>query len=266
MNPPATAHTPSPSTLQAAERTALVTGAGTGIGQACALALLREGWHVALLGRRVDALLATQAAAGEAASRTLLLPCDVAQEAQVHAAFATLRQHWGRLDLLFNNAGGGLGGRTPDEITGAEWRAVVDVNLNGAFYCLSQAFKLMREQRPQGGRIINNGSISAHAPRPGSMAYTATKHAITGLTKTAALDGRPFDIAVGQIDIGNAASEMTARMALGVMQADGNVRPEPRMDLAAVADTFMAMVRLPLSANVLFTTVMATKMPFVGRG
>jgi len=151
-------------------------------------------------------------------------------------------------------------------VSGADWRRVVDVNLNGAFYCLSAAFKLMREQSPQGGRIINNGSISAHAPRPGSIAYTATKHAVSGLTRTAALDGRPFDIAVGQIDIGNAASEMTARMVNGVLQADGSVRPEPRMNLSAVSDTFMAMARLPLSANVLFTTVMATKMPYVGRG
>jgi NAD(P)-dependent dehydrogenase (short-subunit alcohol dehydrogenase family) len=156
--------------------------------------------------------------------------------------------------------------KSPDEVTAAEWRRIVDVNLNGAFYCLSHAFRLMRHQSPTGGRIINNGSISAHAPRPGSIAYTATKHAVSGLTKTAALDGRPYDIAVGQIDIGNAASEMTARMVQGVAQADGSVRPEPRMDLSAVTDTFMAMARLPLTANVLFTTVMATKMPFVGRG
>jgi len=177
-----------------------------------------------------------------------------------------VQQRFGRLDLLFNNAGGGLTAKTPDLITAAEWQQVVDVNLNGAFYCLSHAFRLMKAQQPQGGRIINNGSISAHAPRPGSIAYTATKHAVSGLTKTAALDGRPYDIAVGQIDIGNAASEMTARMVQGVAQADGSVRPEPRMDLSAVVDTFMAMVRLPLTANVLFTTVMATKMPFVGRG
>jgi NAD(P)-dependent dehydrogenase (short-subunit alcohol dehydrogenase family) len=247
-------------------RIALVTGAGSGIGRACALALLGEGWQVALVGRRAEALQATAAAAGDVGTRALALPCSVADEAQVAALFDSVRQRWGRLDLLFNNAGGGLAAKTPDQITGAEWRQVVDVNLNGAFYCLSHAFKLMREQSPQGGRIVNNGSISAHAPRPGSIAYTATKHAISGLTKTASLDGRPFDIAVGQIDIGNAASEMTARMVNGVAQADGSVRPEPRMDLSAVVETFMAMVRLPLSANVLFTTVMATKMPYVGRG
>ena len=249
---------------------ALVTGAGSGIGRACALGLLADGWHVALLGRRADALQATADAAvkadGAVASRTLALPCNVADDAEVAAAFGAIKARFGRLDLLFNNAGGGLTAKTPDEVTAAEWRQVVDVNLNGAFYCLSQAFKMMKEQTPMGGRIINNGSISATAPRPGSIAYTATKHAVSGLTKTAALDGRPFDIAVGQIDIGNAASEMTARMASGVLQADGSVRAEPRMDLQAVVDTLLAMVRLPLTANVLFTTVMATKMPFVGRG
>jgi len=248
------------------DRIAIVTGAGSGIGRACALALLAEGWQVTLLGRRADALERTRAAAGPAAARAHVQPCDVADAAQVAAAFDAVAARHGRLDLLFNNAGGGLGGRTPDLVTPEEWRRVVDVNLNGAFYCLSHAFRLMKAQQPMGGRIINNGSISAHAPRPGSIAYTATKHAVSGLTKTAALDGRPFDIAVGQIDIGNAASELTARMADGVPQADGSVRPEPRMDLQAVADTFMAMVRLPLSANVLFTTVMATKMPYVGRG
>ena len=245
---------------------ALVTGAGSGIGRACALGLLAEGWHVALLGRRADALQATAEAAGGAAPRAYALPCNVADDAEVAAAFAALKQRFGRLDLLLNNAGGGLSAKTPDEISAAEWRQVVDVNLNGAFYCLSQAFKMMKEQQPMGGRIINNGSISATTPRPGSIAYTATKHAVSGLTKTAALDGRPFDIAVGQIDIGNAASEMTARMVNGVLQADGSTKPEPRMDLQAVVDTLLAMVRLPLTANVLFATVMATKMPFVGRG
>ena len=245
---------------------ALVTGAGSGIGQACAHALLADGWQVVFVGRRADALQAAITAAGEQASRGVAMPCDVGQEAQVAALFQAVRERFGRLDLLFNNAGMGLPATTPDRVSGDDWRRVVDVNLNGAFYCLSHAFKLMREQQPQGGRIINNGSISAHAPRPGSIAYTATKHAISGLTKTAALDGRPFDIAVGQIDIGNAASEMTARMVAGVAQADGSVRPEPRMDLSAVAETFMTMARLPLSANVLSVTVMATKMPFVGRG
>jgi NAD(P)-dependent dehydrogenase (short-subunit alcohol dehydrogenase family) len=248
------------------DRIAIVTGAGSGIGRTCALALLAEGWHVTLLGRRAQALEATQAAAGDAAARAFVQACDVSDDEQVAAAFDAVAARHGRLDLLFNNAGGGLGAKTPDLVSAAEWRQVVNVNLNGAFYCLSHAFRLMKAQQPQGGRIINNGSISAHAPRPGSIAYTATKHAVSGLTKTAALDGRPFDIAVGQIDIGNAASELTARMVDGVMQADGSLRPEPRMDLQAVADTFMAMVRLPLSANVLFATVMATKMPYVGRG
>jgi NAD(P)-dependent dehydrogenase (short-subunit alcohol dehydrogenase family) len=248
-------------------QTALITGAGSGIGRACALALLHDGWQVALLGRRPDALLATAQAAGDAAAaRTLALPCDVGVEEQVAASFDTLRQRWGRLDLLFNNAGMGLPPQTPDQVSGADWRRVVDANLNGSFYCLSQAFRLMKEQRPMGGRIINNGSISAYAPRPGSIAYTATKHAISGLTRTAALDGRPFDIAVGQIDIGNAASEMTARMVDGVPQADGSMKPEPRMDMSAVVEAFMTMARLPLSANMLFVNVMATKMPFVGRG
>jgi NAD(P)-dependent dehydrogenase (short-subunit alcohol dehydrogenase family) len=245
---------------------ALVTGAGSGIGRACALALLAEGWAVALVGRRADALQETATLASANASHALPLPCDVADDAQVTAAFDAVKTRFGRLDLLFNNAGGGLGGKTPDEVTPADWRRVVDVNLNGAFYCLSNAFRLMRHQTPMGGRIINNGSISAYVPRPGSIAYTATKHAVSGLTRTAALDGRPYDIAVGQIDIGNAASEMTARMVAGVPQADGSVKAEPRMDLSAVSETFMAMARLPLSANVLFTTVMATKMPFVGRG
>jgi len=245
---------------------ALVTGAGSGIGAACATALLRDGWQVVFTGRRADALESAIAAAGADGARGVAMPCDVSDEDAVNALFAGVRQRFGRLDLLFNNAGMGLPAKTPDEVSGADWRRVVDVNLNGAFYCLSAAFKLMREQSPQGGRIINNGSISAHAPRPGSIAYTATKHAVSGLTRTAALDGRPFDIAVGQIDIGNAASEMTARMVDGVLQADGSVRPEPRMDLSAVSETFMAMARLPLSANVLFTTVMATKMPYVGRG
>jgi NAD(P)-dependent dehydrogenase (short-subunit alcohol dehydrogenase family) len=245
---------------------ALVTGAGSGIGRACALGLLKEGWTVALVGRRLEALQETATLAGEAASRALPLPCDVGRDEQVTAAFDTVKAKFGRLDLLFNNAGGGLQAKTPDLVTPEEWRRIVDANLNGSFYCLSNAFRLMKAQSPMGGRIINNGSISAYTPRPGSIAYTATKHAVSGLTKTAALDGRPYDIAVGQIDIGNAASEMTARMVDGVLQADGSTKPEPRMDLSAVVDTFLHMSRLPLSANVLFTTVMATKMPYVGRG
>ncbi len=247
-------------------QTAVVTGAGSGIGQACATALLREGWRVVFVGRREAALHEAIAAAGGHGRSAIALPCDVADADAVQALFDTVAQRCGRLDLLFNNAGGGLASKTPDLVSAAEWRQVVDVNLNGAFYCLSHAFRLMKAQSPMGGRIINNGSISAHTPRPGSIAYTATKHAVSGLTKTAALDGRPYDIAVGQIDIGNAASALTARMAEGVPQADGSLRPEPRMDLQAVADSFMAMVRLPLTANVLSMTVMATRMPFVGRG
>jgi NAD(P)-dependent dehydrogenase (short-subunit alcohol dehydrogenase family) len=244
---------------------ALVTGAGSGIGQACATALLREGWHVVFVGRRESTLQAAIAAAGAAGidtAKATALPCDAA----VRQLFDTVAQRLGRLDLLFNNAGIMLPGTLPDAYSDEAWQQAVNINLNGAFYCLSNAFRLMRTQQPMGGRIINNGSISAHAPRPGSMAYTATKHAITGLTKSASLDGRAFDIAVGQIDIGNVASDMTARMAVGVPQPDGSVRPEARMDLQAVVDSFLAMVRLPPSANVLFMTVMATKMPFVGRG
>ena len=246
---------------------ALITGASSGIGKACALALLREGWSVALAGRRLEALQAAVAEAGpQASQRALPVACDVGDEAAVAAVFEQVRARFGRLDLLFNNAGVSPRATTPDDLSGEEWRQAVNTNLNGMFYCLSYAFRMMREQQPQGGRIINNGSISAHAPRPGSIAYTATKHAVSGLTKTASLDGRPFDIAVGQIDIGNVASDMTQRMASGVPQADGSVRAEPRMEMSAVVDTFLAMARLPLSANVLFTTVMATKMPFVGRG
>lgn len=245
---------------------AAITGAGSGIGRACALGLVKEGWTVALLGRRADALQATAAMAGDAAARCLPVPCDVGNEDQVTAAFATIEKSFGRLDLLFNNAGMGLPPKTPDEVSGADWRRIVDANLNGSFYCLSQAFRIMRHQKPMGGRIINNGSISAYAPRPGSIGYTATKHAISGLTRTAALDGRPYDIAVGQIDIGNAASEMTDRMVAGVPQADGTMKPEPRMDVQCVVDAFLTMSRLPLTANMLFVNVMATKMPFVGRG
>ena len=245
-----------------ASKIALVTGAGSGIGKACATALLNDGWTVVFTGRRLEPL---QAAAANHAN-AVAIAGDVGDEDSVAKLFAQIKQRFGRLDLLFNNAGISLPAQTPDEVDAKLWRQAVDTNLNGAFFCLSQAFKMMKEQSPQGGRIINNGSISAHAPRPGSIAYTATKHAITGLTRTAALDGRPWDIAVGQIDIGNVASDMTEKMAKGVPQADGSIRPEPRMDISAVTDTFMAMARLPLTANVLFMTVMATKMPFVGRG
>jgi NAD(P)-dependent dehydrogenase (short-subunit alcohol dehydrogenase family) len=245
---------------------ALVTGASSGIGKGCAQALLKEGWTVVLTGRREDALKQAIEEAGADGVRGIGIASDVSQEASVKALFEQIKARCGRLDLLFNNAGISPRATTPDQLSGDEWRQCVDVNLNGMFYCLSAAFGMMREQSPQGGRIINNGSISATAPRPGSIAYTATKHAVSGLTKTASLDGRPFDIAVGQIDIGNVASDMTAKMVAGVPQADGSIRPEPRMDLSAVVQTFMAMARLPLSANVLFTTVMATKMPYVGRG
>lgn len=242
--------------------TLIVTGAGSGIGRAVARAFLAQGWRVGLVGRRADALAGT--AAGHAAA--LVLPCDVTDEAQVDAAFDRAMADWGRIDVLFNNAGAGLVARTIDEVSLAEWRGVMSVNIDGMFLCARAAFARMRAQVPQGGRIINNGSISAHAPRPGSVAYTVSKHAVTGLTKTLALDGRAFDIACGQIDIGNAASAMTARMTAGVPQADGSVRPEPVMDVAEVAKSVLYMASLPLSANVPFLTVMATKMPLIGRG
>ena len=245
---------------------ALVTGASSGIGKACALALLQEGWQVVLVGRRADALAAAVAEAGPNAANGQSIPTDLSKEPEVQALFEQIRSRFGRLDLVFNNAGISLPYTLPGDLSGDEWRRAVDINLNGAFYTLSHAFKLMQEQSPQGGRIINNGSISAHVPRPGSIAYTATKHAISGLTRAASLDGRPYSIAVGQIDIGNVASDMTLRMAQGVHQADLSIKAEPRMDMSAVVETFLTMARLPLSANILFTTVMATNMPFVGRG
>jgi NAD(P)-dependent dehydrogenase (short-subunit alcohol dehydrogenase family) len=245
---------------------ALVTGASSGIGKACALALLNEGWQVVLVGRRADALAAAVAEAGANAGHAHAIPTDLSKEPEVKALFEQIRSRFGRLDLVFNNAGISLPYTLPGDLSGDEWRRAVDINLNGAFYTLSYAFKLMQEQSPQGGRIINNGSISAHVPRPGSIAYTATKHAISGLTRAASLDGRPYSIAVGQIDIGNVASDMTLKMAQGVHQADLSIKAEPRMDMSAVVETFLTMARLPLSANILFTTVMATNMPFVGRG
>jgi NAD(P)-dependent dehydrogenase (short-subunit alcohol dehydrogenase family) len=252
------------------DRVALVTGAGSGIGRACAVALVHDGWRVVFAGRRAEALAEAISSAGDPfgdiASRALAVPADVTSEASVEALFAEVQRRFGRLDLLFNNAGVSPPAATPDLVTPAQWNAAVATNLTGAFLCLHHAFALMKAQSPAGGRIVNNGSISAHAPRPGSIAYTATKHAVTGLTKTAALDGRPFGIAVGQIDIGNVVSDMSEKMARGVPQADGSVKTEPRMDMDAVVATFLGMVRLPLSANVLFTTVMATNMPFVGRG
>ena len=247
-------------------RVALVTGAGSGIGRAVALALLRNGYSVALAGRRADALDGTRAAAGEHAARALPCPADVTDPAAVHALFGRVTATFGRLDLLFNNAGTGAPAVPLDELTFDQWRRVVDVNLTGAFLCTQAAFRVMKAQTPRGGRIINNGSISAHAPRPNSAPYTATKHAVTGLTKSTALDGRAFGIACGQIDIGNAATDMTARMSGGVPQANGTVMPEPTMDVQCVADAVVYMAGLPPDANVLFLTVMATTMPFVGRG
>ncbi len=245
---------------------ALVTGASSGIGAAFAVALLKEGWNVALLARRVEPIHALIKSHSIAAEQTLILSADVSDEAQVIQAFDMVQKQFGRLDLLFNNAGVFPSGQLPSEVLGEDWRQAVNININGSFYCLSQAFKLMQHQSPMGGRIINNGSISAHAPRPGSIAYTTTKHAMTGLTKAAALDGRAFNIAVGQIDIGNVASDMTTAMANGIKQADGSIKQEARMDMSNVTQTLMNMASLPLSANVLFTTIMASNMPFVGRG
>ncbi len=248
------------------KKIALVTGASSGIGMACAQALLSADWQVVMVGRRADALQKAIEAAGENAVNAVAMPADLSDEDAVKALFQAVEQRFGRLDLLFNNAGMSLPYTLPGDLSGQDFRRMVDINLNGAFYCLSQAFKLMQKQSPQGGRIINNGSISAHVPRPGAIAYAATKHAVSGLTRAAALDGRTFNIAVGQIDIGNVTSDMTAKMAKGVAQPDGSLKPEPCMDMSAVVQTFMTMAELPLSANILFTTVMATQMPFVGRG
>ena len=244
---------------------ALVTGAGSGIGRAAALALVADGWDTILVGRRMDRLEEAVAEA-RGPGRAIPIACDVTNAEQVEVVFTRIERELGRLDLLFNNAGMNAGAAPIDEIPVETWREVVDVNVTGSFLCARAAFGLMRRQRPMGGRIVNNGSISAHAPRPGSAPYTTTKHAITGLTKTLALDGRPFDIACGQIDIGNAYTDMVVRMAEGVTQADGSVRPEATMDVRHVADAVVHMASLPLDANVLFMTVMATKMPFVGRG
>jgi NAD(P)-dependent dehydrogenase (short-subunit alcohol dehydrogenase family) len=245
---------------------ALVTGAGSGIGRACALALLGADYRVVLAGRRAEALAETAALAGDRRADALPVPADLTDPAAVKALFETTQRAFGRLDLLFNNAGTSAPAVPMDELTFEQWKAVVDINLTAVFLCTQQAFRLMKSQTPRGGRIINNGSISAYAPRPFSAPYTATKHAITGLTKATSLDGRAFDIACGQIDIGNAASDMTQRMASGVPQANGTTMVEPRMDLKHVADAVLHMASLPLEANVQFMTVMATKMPFVGRG
>jgi NAD(P)-dependent dehydrogenase (short-subunit alcohol dehydrogenase family) len=247
-------------------KVAIVTGAGTGVGRAVALALLQEGYSVVLAGRRKEPLDTTIRAAGGSESVTLAVPTDVADPSSVKRLFAGTKEAFGRLDLLFNNAGIGAPPLPLEDLTYDQWKAVVETNLTGTFLCTQEAFRLMKHQEPRGGRIINNGSISAHSPRPNSAPYTATKHAITGLTKSASLDGRKYDIACGQIDIGNAATEMTARMVEGVVQADGSVRVEPRMDPEYVARAVVYMASLPLDANVQFLTVMATKMPFIGRG
>jgi NAD(P)-dependent dehydrogenase (short-subunit alcohol dehydrogenase family) len=246
-------------------KVAIVTGGGTGVGKAAALALLADGWRVAVAGRRAEPLNAVVAEAN-AAGRALAVPTDVTDPASVEALFAQTVQAWGRVDMLFNNAGMGLGGALLEDIAIEDWKRVVDTNLNGMFYAIREAFRVMKAQTPRGGRIINNGSISAHAPRPNSIAYTATKHAVTGLTKTASLDGRKYDIAVGQIDIGNAMTDLAAKMAKGVPQANGEIAVEPLMDAKIVGQSVLYMANLPLEANVLFHTVMATKMPFVGRG
>ena len=244
---------------------AVVTGAGTGIGRAAALALLGAGYSVALAGRRVAPLEAVAAEAA-AADRTLVVPTDVSDAVSVQALFDATVARFGRVDLLFNNAGVSAPGVLLEDLALEQWKQVVDINLTGMFLCTQQAFRVMKAQSPRGGRIINNGSISAHAPRPNSVAYTATKHAVQGLTKVASLDGRKYDIAVGQIDVGNAATEMAQRMARGVPQANGEIANEPLMDVAIVGQSVLYMASLPLEANVLFHTVMATKMPFVGRG
>ncbi len=243
-----------------------MTGAGTGIGKAVAIALVKEGYAVALAGRRAAPLEQTAAESDPHGSRTLVVPSDVRDPESVRALFEKTKEAFGRLDLLFNNAGINVPGVPLDELSLEQWQSVVDINLTGAFLCTQQAFRLMKSQSPRGGRIVNNGSISAHAPRPDSAPYTATKHAITGLTKSTSLDGRKFDIACGQIDIGNAATGMAARMASGVPQANGTIAIEPLVDLGHVARAVVYMASLPLDANVQFMTVMATKMPFVGRG
>ena len=251
--------------MSTSPKTAIVTGAGSGIGKVVALALLDAGWHVALAGRRQEALQAVAEQSG-ALARTLVVPTDVSDPAAVQHLFDTVLRTWGRVDLLFNNAGVFAPGVPLEDLPIEHWRQVVDTNLSGMFYCIQSAFRAMKAQTPRGGRIINNGSISASTPRPNSIAYTATKHAVTGLTKSASLDGRKYDIAVGQIDIGNAATDLAAPMARGIPQANGDIAVEPLMDVAIVGQSVVHMASLPLEANVMFHTVMATKMPFAGRG
>jgi NAD(P)-dependent dehydrogenase (short-subunit alcohol dehydrogenase family) len=247
-------------------KSALVTGAGSGIGKAVVLALLREGYYVVLAGRRKEALTEVAREAGDLAEKTLVVPTDVRDAQSLQLLFATVKQTFGRLDLLFNNAGIAASSKPLEELSYEEWQSVVDTNLTGVFLCTQEAFKIMKAQSPQGGRIINNGSISAHSPRPNSAPYTATKHAITGLTKSTSLDGRKYNIACGQVDIGNAATAMAQTMPQGVPQAHGRTEVEPTMDTEQAARAVVYMASLPLDANVLFLTVMATKMPFVGRG
>ena len=250
--------------MAAQEKVALVTGAGSGVGRAAALALMKSGFAVTLAGRRKDALDETAKLGGGA--KTLAVSTDIRDVESIRALFAKVKETFGRLDVLFNNAGMGAPPVPFHELPVEKWKEVVDTNLTAAFVCTQEAFKIMKDQTPRGGRIINNGSISAHTPRPRSAAYTSTKHAITGLTKSTALDGREYDIACGQVDIGNAATPMTERMTNGVLQPDGKMMPEPRMDADHVGNAVAYMASLPLDANVLFMTVMATKMPFVGRG
>jgi NAD(P)-dependent dehydrogenase (short-subunit alcohol dehydrogenase family) len=247
----------------AAGQVAIVTGGGSGIGRAAAQALLGAGWRVAVAGRRAELL---QEVAKQAPERALAVPTDITDPDSVRALFDATVQAFGRVDLVFNNAGTGLAAAPLEDVDPADWKRVVDINLSGVFYGIQNAFRVMKSQQPMGGRIINNGSISAHAPRPHSIAYTATKHAVTGLTKSASLDGRRYNIAVGQIDIGNAMTDLAARMAKGVPQANGEIAVEPLMDADIVGQSILYMASLPLEANVLFHTVMATKMPFVGRG
>jgi NAD(P)-dependent dehydrogenase (short-subunit alcohol dehydrogenase family) len=252
--------------MSATKKVALITGAGSGIGKAAAVALAADGWSLVLTGRRPEPLEDTAKAAREFGAQAIAIAADVGDPTAVKNLFAQVRTAFGRLDLLFNNAGTGGAPKLLEDLTYEQWKRVVDTNLTGAFLCTQEAFKIMKEQSPRGGRIINNGSVSAHAPRPNSAPYTSTKHALTGLTKSTSLDGRKYDIACGQIDIGNAATEMTAVMSRGVPQANGTIAPEPTMDMRNVAEAIRYMAGLPLDANVQFMTVMATKMPLVGRG